>query len=211
MQQAGAYAQAAGAYAGSARYAIEAGKANARETIRAAAQIQAKEDFALAKVNKERRLKVAQGRGAFAANGWIVDSGAAALWEQDEAADAVIEKIQIMQSAENENYNAHVQAKQLLAQGYQTAGGMYGQAASMAMQGYSAALGAQGALQQAAGTQGPSGLALALNVIGAAANVAGNIEWGGKTNETIKTASGGGGFNGDNRRVGTTKQMTLTI
>lgn len=166
---------AAKAQAGAAKYAVKAGKANAAMERKMASYVQNDEDLALQAEAKERRAKIGEGRTAFAANGVLVDQGAAALWEQDEAADAAIERLQIMESAESQIYGRLVAAQSKLAEGYGNAGAAYSPAAQTAMSAYSAALSAQGALQGAANVQGPSATALALNIAGSVAGAAGQI------------------------------------
>lgn len=182
LQSAAAQAAVGGRIAGTAKFAIQAGKANAKQERLMASRIQAIEDIQLQKVNKERRQKIGSGRAAFAANGVLVDSGAAGMWEQDEAADAAIEKLMVMQAAEDQAYGHLTRAQGLLAQGYSqassiyaNAGSAYSNAAQSAAQGISSALNAMGALKGANGVQGPSGWGLGLNIAGHVLNAAGSI------------------------------------
>lgn len=167
---------------GTAKHAITAGKANAKQERLMASRIQAIEDIELQRINKERRQKIGAGRAAFASNGVLVDSGAAALWEQDEAADAAIEKLMLMQAAEDQAWGHLNNAKNRLVEGYSqaagiyaNAGGAYSNAANTASQAASSAIQAMGALQGAANVQGPSAWGTGMSVIGSLANTVGRI------------------------------------
>ncbi len=182
MRSAAILARIGGVVAGTAEYAVKAGKANARAERLLAARIQNVEDIELQAASKRRRELVGEGRAAFAANGVLLESragAATAMWEQDEAADAAIERLQIMQAAEDKAYGHLTAAQQRLAEGYSgaasamgSAGQAYSGAAQTAASGYTAAVNALGALQSAAGVQKPSGTALALDIVG---NIAGGV------------------------------------
>ena len=148
-QQMAMQLKAANAYSGAARRAKEVGQANAKEARLRASYIQEYEDFALEKANKERRQIIGQGKVSFAANGVLLEArkdSAVAMWEQDEAADAAIEKLQIMQQAEDEAYGYLKEAQHRLAEGYAAAANYYGQASSAAAEAVQSALGNQQAL-----------------------------------------------------------------
>lgn len=97
------------------------------------------------------------------------------MWEQDEVADAAIERLQIMQAAEDETWGHLTAAQTRLAEGFSQAGAAYSGAAQMAASAYSAALSASGALAAASGVQGPSGIALALGITGQVAGTVGAV------------------------------------
>lgn len=121
-------------------FADEIGKANAANEIRRAAQVDAPLQMQLQQINRQRREKIGEGMAAFAANGVLLESradSATAMWEQDEEADAVVEKLSVMQQAENEIYNMRVAAQQHLVEGKMAMAGYYAQAAGI----YSAASG----------------------------------------------------------------------
>lgn len=170
LAMADAYSRAASAQAATAKYALRIGAANAKREIQLAAGIQPVEDLNLQQSLARRRAKVGEGRANFAANGVLVDSGAAALWEIDEAKDAAIERLQIMQSAEEQVYGHKVAAWRHEMEGYGQAAGAYAGAAQTAAQAYSAALNAVGAFQGAGAVQGPSSLATGLSIVGTVAS-----------------------------------------
>lgn len=175
LRMADMYSGAARAQAATAGMALRAGRANAKREIQLASYVQPVEDLNLQQANARRRAKIGEGRAAFAANGVLVDSGAAARWEIDEAKDAAVEKLQIMQSAEDQVYSHRVAAWQHEIQGYSNAGAAYGAAAQTAAQGYAAALSAVNALNGAGAVQGPSGAALALGITGTVAGTVGGV------------------------------------
>lgn len=189
MAMAGAYAGAARAQAGTAQYALRIGAANAKREIQLAAGIQPVEDLNLQQSLARRRAKVGEGRANFAANGVLVDTGAAALWEIDEAKDAAIERLQIMQAAEEQVYGHKVAAWRHEMEGYGQAAGAYAGAAQTSAQAYSAALNAVGALQGAGAVQGPSTAATALSIVG---SVASGVGQGLSAWAKYAPASGGG-------------------
>lgn len=163
--------------AGTAEHALKLGRANAKAERLLASRIQPIEDIELQRVNKERRQKVGAGRAAFAANGVLVDSGAAARWELDEAMDAAVEKIMVMQAAEDRAFNHLSNAQRRLTEGfsgaantYAQAAGAYGAAAQTAASGFSSALSAMNAYRSASAVRGPSALGTALAVAGIAAD-----------------------------------------
>lgn len=191
MLQADAMLGAARAQAAAAGYSVRAGKANAKFERALAARVQPVEDLDLQQANARRREKIGEGRAAFAANGILVDSGAAAKWERDEIADAAIEKLQIMQAAEDQIQGHLWNAAMRLSEGYAQAGAAYSGAAQTASSAYATALQAIGALQQAGAVQKPSTLALGLNIAGAALGAAGKIYGANAGSGGASPASGG--------------------
>lgn len=135
QQMAGVYGQTGRAYLGAGRSAVRLGKANAKNIRRSWANLDMLEQFALREAATEATQRIGAGRAGFAGNGVLVDSGSAALWEQDEVADAALEQLDIMQQFENEGYNLRVQAWQAEAEGYSNAAGYAGQAAGAFGQG----------------------------------------------------------------------------
>ncbi len=136
--QAGLYGQLAGVYSasgrgylGAAETAGKIGLANAANIRRQAAQLDLYEQRKLQESLLEARRRVGGGRAGFAGNGILVDSGTAALWEQDEAADAALERLDIMQQFEDEGWALLVKANQAEAEGWANAAGYAGQAAGM--------------------------------------------------------------------------------
>lgn len=151
-QQAGMFAKAAGAYGASGDKAEAIGRANAAETMRQSTQLDLAMQYQLQAVNKERRAKIGEGKAAFAANGVLVEGrqgSATAMWEQDEMADAAVEKLAIQQSFENEYYNYRVKAKGQIVEGLLAKANYYGQGAGAAMQGVTAAMQGRGAIDEA--------------------------------------------------------------
>lgn len=153
---AGIQAQGAGMYAKQAKGAAEMGLFNAKLFRLSAAQLDRYEQLHLSESIKEARERIGQGRAAFAANGVLVDSGSAALWEQDEAADAALERLDIMQQFEDQSWAYLTQANKAEAEGYAAAATQMGnaaaaagQAASTAGQAYASALQAQSLRSQA--------------------------------------------------------------
>ena len=142
--------QGAEMYAGQAAAAAGIGKMNARNLRLAAAQLDWYEQLKLREATLEARQRIGQGRAGFAANGVLVDSGSAALWEQDEAADAALEKLDIMQQFEDQGWNYRTQANKAEAEGYAAAAAQAGQAAAAAGQAYALQLQAESARAQAA-------------------------------------------------------------
>lgn len=121
-------------YAGQAAAAADIGKMNARNLSLAAAQLDYYEQLRLREATLEARQRIGHGRVGFAANGVLVDSGSAALWEQDEAADAALEKLDIMQQFEDQGWSYRTQANKAEAEGYAAAAAQAGQAAAAAGQ-----------------------------------------------------------------------------
>lgn len=130
------------------------GQANARRLRMAAANLDDFEQIALHKATVEARQRVGAGRAQFAANGVMVDSGAAALWEQDEAADAALERLDIMQQFEDQSWEYRTQANKALAQGYEAAAGMAANAANVAAEAAGQAGSAAGQAGAAMGAAG---------------------------------------------------------
>lgn len=137
-------------YAGQAAAAAGIGKMNARNLRLAAAQLDWYEQLKLREATLEARQRVGQGRVGFAANGVLVDSGSAALWEQDEAADAALEKLDIMQQFEDQGWSYRTQANKAEAEGYAAAAAQAGQAAAAAGQAYAYQIQAESARAAAA-------------------------------------------------------------
>lgn len=155
-QQAGIYgAQAEASLRTAAMYAKQAGmnvalgKGNARNLRLAAANLDPYEQYALRNARVEARRRVGEGRTQFAANGVMVDTGAAALWEQDEAADAALERLDIMQQFEDQSWEYRTQANKALAEGYAAAAANAGAAMGAAGDAYAARLQQSAALAQA--------------------------------------------------------------
>ena len=147
--QAGLYDQQAVAYekqsqwlvesanmtASQAKLAVEMGAANAREITKQAGKIDPQKQLQLQAVNQTRRAKIGRGKAAFASAGILLESragAAVAKWEEDEAADAALEKLNVMNQAETSVYNYLVNAKQAKIQGYSQAANHAGQAAQIA-------------------------------------------------------------------------------
>lgn len=142
-QQAGIYGsmastslRSAGMYADQAKMNAKFGQANARKLRLAAANLDQYEQMALHNSRIEARRRVGEGRTRFAANGVMVDTGAAALWEQDEAADAALERLDIMQQYEDQSWAYRTQANMALAEGYAAAAGNAGAAMGAAGDAY---------------------------------------------------------------------------
>ncbi len=143
-QQAGIYGsmadsslRSASMYADQAKMNAKLGQANARKLRIAAANIDQYEQMALHRSRLEARQRVGEGRTRFAANGVMVDTGAAALWEQDEAADAALERLDIMQQFEDQSWKYRTQANMALAEGYAAAAGNAGASMGAAGDAYS--------------------------------------------------------------------------
>ena len=145
--------RAAGMYAEQARMAAGLGKANAKNLRLAAAHLDQFEQLALREATLEARRRVGAGRTEFAANGVMVDSGAAARWEQDEAADAALERLDIMQQFEDQSWQYRTQANVALAEGYAAAAQQAGAAMGAAGDAYAARLQQAAALSQARQTR----------------------------------------------------------
>jgi len=139
MAGAGAIARGAEMYVGQAAASAELGRSNARNLISAAAQLDLYEQFHLREAALEARRRIGQGRAGFAANGVLVDSGSAALWEQDEAADAALEQLDIMQQYEDRSWQYRTQANKAEAEGLLAAANQMGGAVSAAGQAAQAA------------------------------------------------------------------------
>ena len=157
LGQAAIQAQGAGMYAKQAAASANLGRGNARNIRLAAAQIDRYEQLSLRESILNAKSRIGQGRASFAANGVLVDSGSAAMWEQDEAADAALERLDIMQQFEDQSWTYLMQANKAEAEGYAAAAGQMGnaaaaagQAASMAGEAYGTALQAASARAQAA-------------------------------------------------------------
>lgn len=130
-QLAGVYSTSGKAYLGAAGTAGEIGKANAANIRKQAGMLERYKGMRLVEAAKEARQRIGAGRAAFAGNGVLVDTGAAARWEQDEAADAALEQLDIMQQFEDEGWTLLVKANQAEAEGWANAAGYAGQAAGM--------------------------------------------------------------------------------
>lgn len=126
--------QGAAMYARQAAGAAALGRGNARNIRLAAAQLDKYEQLNLRESVLRARQRIGQGRTAFAGNGVLVDSGSAALWEQDEAADAALERLDIMQQFEDKSWGYLMQANKAEAEGYAAAAGQMGNAAAAAGQ-----------------------------------------------------------------------------
>ena len=166
LQGAAMYAQQAGAYMGAAKASVGIGKGNAKSIRLAAAQLDRYEQLNLREATMQAKRRIGQGRTGFAANGVLVDSGSAAMWEQDEAADAALERLDIMQQYEDKSWSYLMQANKAEAEGYQNAAGYAAQAAGQA-----------GAAMQAAGSAYAS--RLQASAARAAAARAKKKKWGG--------------------------------
>lgn len=124
-------------YARSAEMSKEAGEANAREIVRQAGTIDPQKQFQIGAVNLKRRAGVDAGRTTYASQGILLearDGAAVAMWEQDEVADAVLEKLNVMQEAEDQVYSYLVKAKDAKIQGLYQAAQSYGNAMQTAGQ-----------------------------------------------------------------------------
>ena len=147
------YGMSAEAYGRSAATAISVGKANARNLRLSASMLQRYEDLAVEAAAKEARARIGAGRAGYAANGVLVDSGSAAMWEQDEAADAAIEILDIQQQFEDQGWSYRLQANQAEAAGYGRAAEFAGQAAGAYGQAYGSYLQAVESRRQATETK----------------------------------------------------------
>lgn len=141
--------RAASGYAKQAKGAEAIGKYNSRNLRLASARLDLFEQFALYEAKRDARMRVGEGRASFAANGVLVDSGSSALWEQDEAADAALEQLDIMQQFKEQRWQNDVQATLALAEGYGSAAGYFGGAAGAAGDAYASRLQQAAALSQA--------------------------------------------------------------
>ena len=150
LSQAAIQAQGAGMYAQQAAASADLGRGNARNIRLAAAQLDRYEQLNLREATMQAKRRIGAGRTAFAGNGVLVDSGSAALWEQDEAADAVLERLDIMQQYEDKAWNYLMQANKAEAEGYAAAAQQMGNAAAAAGQAASTAGGAYATALQAA-------------------------------------------------------------
>lgn len=160
LQSAGLAAQTAGGYAQQAGAAAAMGRYNARNLRLQAGQLDRYEQFALLESVKQARARIGEGRASFAGNGVLVDRGAAARWEQDEAADAALERLDIMQQYEDQSWTLRTQANRAEAEGYAAAASQMGNAANQmaaaagyAGQAYGQVLQSQSAARQAASAQ----------------------------------------------------------
>lgn len=149
--------QGARMYGQQAAAAAKIGESNSSNLRLAAAQLDFFEQLRLRESVLLARQRIGRGRTGFAANGVLVDSGSAAMWEQDEAADAALERLDIMQQFEDQRWNYRTQANKALAEGYAAAAGQagqaaqaVGQAAQAAGQAYALQLQAESARAQAA-------------------------------------------------------------
>lgn len=148
--QAGIYDRGAAMYASQAAGAAAIGENNATNLRLAAAQLDYYEQLRLREATLEARRRIGQGRAGFAANGFLVDSGAAAMWEQDEAADAALERLDIMQQFEDQSWTYRTQANKAEAEGYAAAAQQAAGAAQAAGQAYALRIQAESARAQAA-------------------------------------------------------------
>lgn len=131
------------AYAKQARITASIGEENARLTRYRASFIQNSEDFTLAQSRAAARASVGSAKTSFAANGILLEDrsdSAVAIWEQDEVANSVIDRLNIMQQYEDEAYSYLTEAQNQLVQGYGGAAQYAGQAASSAADAVSASL-----------------------------------------------------------------------
>lgn len=194
-QMADVYTMSANAYSGSAKSAIATGLANARNLRLSASMLDRYEQLKLWESNKEARRRVGTGRAGFAANGVLVDSGSAAMWEQDEAADAAIERLDIMQQFEDQGWTYRTQANQAEAARYAQAAQYYGSAAQEAGNAYSSALQSAEYTRQSinASKQKKKGLGGVIGSVGGA--IIGGV-LGGPVGASIGASLGGigGGF-----------------
>ena len=157
LGQADIAAQGAGMYAKQAAAAADLGRGNARNIRLAAAQLDRYEQLNLREAVLNAKRRIGHGRAGFAANGVLVDSGSAAMWEQDEAADAALERLDIMQQYEDRAWTYLMQANKAEAEGYAAAAQQMGaaaaaagQAAQVAGEAYASRLQAASARAQAA-------------------------------------------------------------
>lgn len=157
LGQADIAAQGAGMYAKQAAASADLGRGNARNIRLAAAQLDRYEQLNLREAVMQAKRRIGAGRTAFAGNGVLVDSGSAAMWEQDEAADAALERLDIMQQYEDRAWTYLMQANKAEAEGYAAAAQQMGaaaaaegQAAQMAGGAYATKLQAASARAQAA-------------------------------------------------------------
>lgn len=172
---AGSQLKAAKMYGAQAGAAAKMGQFNAKNLRLAAAHLDRYKQLALHEATLEARQRVGAGRAAFAANGVLVDSGSAAIWEQDEAADAALEQLDIMQQFEDQSWTYRTQANQALAEGYAAAAGHAGAAMGAAGDAYASRLQQAAALSQA----GTVGKKRWYNTIGGA--IGGLTGWGANT------------------------------
>lgn len=141
--QASNYMAAAKLSAQNARVNAEIGEQNARQTRLRASYIQQYEDFNLQASRKQRRALIGQGKANFAANGILLEAregAATSIWEADEEADAAIERVNIMQQAEDEAYGYLVNAQHALVSGYSSAASSAADAAAQASNAVSSAM-----------------------------------------------------------------------
>lgn len=151
-QQADQYLQAAKLSASSARTQADIAESNAKNERLRASYIQQYEDFNLSASRSQAQQRIGQGKVSFAANGILLESRAGAatsIWEADEEADAAVQRLNIMQQAEDEAYGYLSNAQSHLVSGYSNASSMFAEAASQAGQGVSAAQQAGFSLQNA--------------------------------------------------------------
>ncbi len=176
MQGAGLL-RAANAYSASAGSAIAAGRANARNRRLDVARVDPTERRQLDEAILARRQVIGAGKVGFAGNGVLLEGradSAAAMWEQDEAADLAYEQTIIMQQAEDEVHDIRMDANRLEAEGYASAGQFYGQAAQAASQAFSSYLSGSLAYQDAAAAKKAAkrsrNLGIATSIFGGAAS-----------------------------------------
>lgn len=193
--QAGLALSGAGDYAKQAGMAADLGRGNARNLRLAAAQLDRYEQYKLREATLEARQRVGHGRVGFAANGVLVDSGSAAMWEQDEAADAVLEKLDIMQQFEDQSWQYRTQANRAEAEGYAAAAQQMGAAAAAAGQAYAARLQAEAARAQAARQKRKRSWGATIGAVlgGAAGALLANPELGAWSGAAIGASLGGSG------------------
>lgn len=124
-----------------AELAINLGKDNSAAIIRASGQIDPQKQILLRKTNEKARAKIGSGKTAYAAAGILLEGradAAVAKWEQDEEANAVLEKMNIINQAENNLSNYLTEADNARKQGYSAAVNYYGQASVVAAEATSA-------------------------------------------------------------------------
>lgn len=178
LGQAAIQAQGAGMYAKQAAASADLGRGNARNIRLAAAQLDRYEQLNLRESVMQAKRRIGQGRAGFAANGVLVDSGSAAMWEQDEAADAALERLDIMQQYEDRAWTYLMQANKAEAEGYAAAAQQMGAAAAAAGQAAQAAGSAYATKLQAASTRA------------AAARMKKKKSWGATIGAVVGTVAG---------------------
>lgn len=124
--------QSASLSATQAELALELGKQNSASIITASGQIEPQKQILLRKTNEQARARIGAGKTAYASAGILLESradAAVAKWEQDEEANATLEKLNIINQAENTLSNYLTEAHNAKIQGHSAALNYYGQAA----------------------------------------------------------------------------------